>query len=205
VSSRLLIGTNNPGKLREYREMFAFDPALRHITIVSLADVGMGDFDVDEPFETFEENARHKAIAFAARAGLPAIADDSGLQVDALGGRPGVYSKRYAPGTDADRYTKLLAELAGIPDAARTARFVCVTVCAAPDGRLIEARGVVEGHIAQAPGENSNGFGYDPVFIPAGLGRVFSALPPDEKNRLSHRGRALALLLPQLSGWLAAG
>jgi XTP/dITP diphosphohydrolase len=205
MSARLLIGTNNPGKLREYRQMFAADPALAHIAVVSLSEVGLGDFDVDEPFETFEENARHKAIAFAARAGLPAIADDSGLQVDALGGRPGVYSKRYAPGTDADRCTKLLGELVDVPDAARTARFVCVTVGATPDGRLIESRGVVEGHIAHAPGENSNGFGYDPIFIPEGMERAFSALPPEEKNRLSHRGRALAALLPQLAGWLAGG
>ncbi|MDZ4768304.1 MAG: non-canonical purine NTP pyrophosphatase [Chloroflexota bacterium] len=199
---RLLIGTNNPGKLREYGEMFASDAALHGVTIVRLDEIGLGNFDVDEPYDTFEDNARHKARAFAARSGVRAIADDSGLIVDALGGRPGVYSKRYAPGSDADRIDKLLRELADVPAERRTARFVCVTVGAAPDGSIIEARGEVEGTIAFAPGAISNGFGYDPIFVPTGYDVVFSAIAPEQKNRLSHRGLALAALLPRLRGWV---
>ncbi|MBL8133213.1 MAG: RdgB/HAM1 family non-canonical purine NTP pyrophosphatase [Anaerolineae bacterium] len=194
----LLIGTSNPGKLREYGEMLAALP----LRLISLREVGLASFDLEEPYETFAENAIHKAQTFARLSGLPALADDSGLAVDALGGRPGVYSARYAPGSDADRYTKLLGELEGVPEAARTARFVCVIAAVKPDGAVISAEGTVEGRIAFAPGEVINGFGYDAVFIPQGFEIVFSALPPAEKNRLSHRGIALQRLMPALDRWV---
>lgn len=190
----LLIGTSNKGKLREYGEMLA--PL--NFRILSLKDVGLDGMDVEEPFETFTENAAHKAKAFAKASGLIALADDSGIAVDALDGRPGVYSARYAPGSDRDRYLKLLDELEGVPVERRGAQFVCVTSAAKPDGKTVSAEGVIEGVVAFAPGEELNGFGYDAVFIPDGFEVVFSAIPPAEKNRLSHRGIALRNLMPAL-------
>lgn len=167
--------------------------------IVSLRDVGLESMDVEEPYETFVENAIHKARVYAEASGLIAVADDSGLQVDALGGRPGVYSARYAEGSDRDRYMKLLGELEGIPDAERAARFVCIAAAFDPrGGQAVTGEGIVEGRIARAPGEGSNGFGYDDVFIPEGYETVFSNLPPAEKNVISHRGRAIQALIPAL-------
>ncbi len=164
----LLLGTSNPGKLREVGALLAELP----VRLLSLRDVGLESLEIDEPYETFAENAAHKAKAYADASGLIAVADDSGLQVDALGGRPGVYSARYAPGSDRDRYLKLLGELEGVPDAERTARFVCIAAAFDPRGQVaISARGTVEGRIAQAPGEVINGFGYDAVFIPDWLRR----------------------------------
>jgi XTP/dITP diphosphohydrolase len=190
----ILIGTRNPGKLREYAALLGG----LNLTFLSLRDVDAGE-DIPEPYETFIENAELKAREYAQRAGMVTLADDSGLVVDALGGRPGVYSARYAPGTDADRYTKLLGELAGIPEPGRTARFVCAAALAAADGTLIETQvGTVEGKIAFAPGEGSNGFGFDPVFIPEGSDVTLNALTMDEKNAIDHRGNALRQLIPTL-------
>lgn len=197
----LLIGTSNPGKLREYNIILAEVPQIR---LLSLRDVGLESLDIEEPFDTFAQNAIHKAKAYAQTSGLPAFADDSGVVVDALDGRPGVYSARYGGPTDRDRYMKLLGELEGVEDARRTARFVCIAALAQPNRDEVEtAEGVVEGKIAFAPGENINGFGYDAVFIPQGYNAVFSTLPPDEKNGISHRGRAAAGLIPALK-WLVA-
>jgi XTP/dITP diphosphohydrolase len=191
----LLIGTSNPGKLREYNVILAEVPNLR---LLNLRDVGLESLDIEEPFDTFAENAVHKAKAYAQASGLPAFADDSGIVVDALGGRPGVYSARYGGPTDRDRYIKLLGELQGVEAARRTARFVCIAALAEPSGSVATAEGVVEGKIAFAPGENLNGFGYDAVFIPDGYDAVFSTLPPREKNNISHRGRAAKGLIPAL-------
>jgi XTP/dITP diphosphohydrolase len=191
----LLIGTSNPSKLREYNVILAEIPALR---LLSLRDVGLDSLEIDEPFDTFAGNAIHKVKVYTQASGLPAFADDSGVVVDALDGRPGVYSARYGGPTDRDRYMKLLGELEGVEEAQRTARFICVAALAEPSGSLETAEGVVEGKIAFAPGENLNGFGYDAVFIPEGYDAVFSTLPPGEKNNISHRGRAAKGLIPAL-------
>ena len=191
----LLIGTSNPGKLREYAVLLADLP----VRLLSLRDVGLESMDVEEPFETFEENAAQKAKVYAKASGLLALADDTGLAVDALGGRPGVYSARYGGPTDRDRYLKLLGEMEGVPDDQRTARFVCVCAAADPTGeRLESARGTVEGQIARAPGEGTEGFGYDAVFVPDGYNVVLSAVPMADKNSISHRGNAARALIPAL-------
>jgi len=184
----LLIGTTNKGKLREYEAMLSV-LAADGVRLTSLRDVELDSLELDEPYATFAENARHKAAWYARRSGLIALADDSGLVVDALDGRPGVYSARYAAGTDADRIAKLLRELEGVPDERRTARFVCAIAVVDPGGgRAVEAEGVVEGRIAHEP-TGTGGFGYDPIFIPAGSAVSLSALG-DEKHAISHRGRA---------------
>lgn len=159
--------------------------------------------DVVEDADTFVGNARLKAVALVAATGLAAVADDSGLEVDALGGAPGVRSARYAGdgATDRDNVEKLLAALADRPDPAdRTARFQAVVVLRRPDGTELVAGGTVEGHIADAP-RGSGGFGYDPVFVPAdGDGRTFGEMSQDDKHAISHRGRALRDLLAQIEG-----
>jgi XTP/dITP diphosphohydrolase len=194
---KLLVATNNRGKVREYEEIL--EEGLPGIEITFPAHEGL-DLDVEESGETFEENARLKAVEFARVSGLLTLADDSGLEVDALGGAPGVYSARYAgPGTtDADRYRRLLTELAGVPPKARSARFRCVVALAGPEGVIGTAQGAVEGEIGFEP-RGSMGFGYDPVFLVEGYDRLTMAeLPPDEKNRISHRARALEAAMPLL-------
>ena len=195
---KLLVATNNRGKIREYKEILE-EGLPPEVEITFPAQEGL-DLDVEESGETFEENALLKAVEFARASGLLTLADDSGLEVDALGGAPGVYSARYAgPGTtDADRYRKLLGELADLPPEARSARFRCVVALAGPDGVVGSAQGAVEGEIGfQARG--SMGFGYDPVFIVEGYGGLTMAeLPPEVKNRISHRARALQAAMPLL-------
>lgn len=152
-----------------------------------------------ETGETFAANARAKALHVTAETGLPALADDSGLLVDALDGAPGVYSARYGgpDANDADRYTLLLTTLRDAPPKARTARFVAVVALSLPDGTVIDAESRLEGAIADAP-RGTNGFGYDPVFLVGDTGRTLAELTDDEKNGLSHRARALAALRPRL-------
>jgi XTP/dITP diphosphohydrolase len=189
----LLVATTNPGKMGEYRAMLADLP----LRLLSLADVGLAGFEVAETGETYLENALLKADQYAARAGLPTLADDSGVAVDALGGRPGVYSARYAP-SPAEAIHKLLGELAGVPAEGRRARFICVTAIITPDGLTAYAEGRVEGQIAFEV-RGGFGFGYDPVFcLPDG--RMMAEVPQPEKNRISHRGIALARLTPVLRG-----
>jgi len=194
--TRLLLATTNPGKLREYRALLAGLAA----EVVTPDDLGL-DMEVDETGATFEANAALKARAFAAAAGLPALADDSGLEVDALGGFPGVVSARWVAGTDADRVTALLDRLAGLPAASRSARFRAVVALAMPGGHVESASGAVEGRIATAP-RGDGGFGYDPVFLieDGGYGGTvtMAELAAEEKNRLSHRARAVAALGPRL-------
>lgn len=201
MTPRLLVATHNPGKLREYRALLAGLP----LDLVTPADIGL-DLDVEETGATFEANAVLKAQAFAAAAGLPALADDSGLVVDALGGFPGVVSARWAPGSDADRVQALLARLASVPAAARTARFQAVVALALPDGRIERGAGFVEGRIADAP-RGSGGFGYDPIFLVEdgdfeGL-LTLAEISPGDKNRISHRARAVEALRPALLRWTA--
>jgi XTP/dITP diphosphohydrolase len=157
--------------------------------------------DVEETGATLEENARIKASALAAALGLLAIADDSGLAVDALGGAPGVHSARYsgAHATDADNVTKLLHELEGVYPSLRTARFETVAMARTPDGAEVATRGQVEGVIASQP-RGTGGFGYDPVFVPVeGDGRSFAEMAPEEKHAVSHRGRAFRALAAALT------
>lgn len=191
----LLIGTSNPGKMREYAEILG-ELSLR---LISLRDVGLQSLEIDEPYATYAENAAHKARAYAQASGLHALADDSGLEVDALDGRPGVYSARYGGPTDRDRNIKLLGELAAMPDAARTARFLCVVAVADPQMGAVEyGHGTVEGAVGYGICEATGGFGYDAVFIPEGFDVCFSALSPGVKNSLSHRGNAMRSLIPML-------
>lgn len=195
----LLLGTSNAGKLREYKELLADLSAELGLKLLSTRDVGLEGLDVEEPYATFEENAVHKAQVYAKASGLITYADDSGVSVDALDGRPGVYSARYGGPTDRDRYMKLLGELENVPEPQRTARFVCIAAAADPQRDVVEtAAGYTEGSIAFAPGEILNGFGYDAVFVPEGSDRVFSAYLPHEKNAISHRGRAVRALIPAL-------
>jgi XTP/dITP diphosphohydrolase len=201
---KLLVATNNPGKIREYRELLEGLPETVDMTFPAQEGI---DLEVEESGDTFAENARIKATAYAQASGLLTLADDSGLEVDALGGAPGVRSARYAgPGaTDADRYRKLLAELAGIPPGQRAARFRCVVALALPDGPIYTADGTCEGEIGfTARGEH--GFGYDPVFIVEGYGgKTLAELGPEEKNRISHRARAVEAALPALRQLLELG
>jgi len=156
--------------------------------------------EVDETADTLEGNARLKAMAIATASGLPALADDTGLEVDFLGRAPGVHTARYAgvDATYADNVTLLLESLQGIPAEQRTARFITVAMVCWPDGREVLAEGIVRGRIALEP-LGARGFGYDPVFIPdEGDGRTFAEMSDDEKHALSHRGRALRALAAEL-------
>jgi XTP/dITP diphosphohydrolase len=181
-----LLATGNPGKARELAELLAGVP----YTLVTLADVGLPD-DVEEVGVTLEENALIKARSYARRSGLTTLADDSGLEVDALGGAPGVHSKRFAgeDATDEERVAYLLQRLEGTPLEERTAAFRCVLAVAAPDGRALTREGVCRGIITDTP-QGSDGFGYDPVFWVPEVGRTMAELTPSEKNRISHRARA---------------
>jgi XTP/dITP diphosphohydrolase len=192
---RIVLATRNPGKLREIRAIFAELP----VDLVSAADVDAPE--VEETGETFLANATLKAIAVARASGLWAAADDSGLEVPALGGAPGVRSSRYSEeGTDAANCARLIAEMRARGLERPEARFVCVAVLASPDGILATARGEVEGVLLDAP-RGENGFGYDPLFFHEGLGRTFAEVAAAEKESVSHRGRAfraLASALPPL-------
>ena len=198
---KLLIATNNPGKLREYEELLAAEGLPLELTFP--AQEGL-DLDVIESGKTFEENAILKARAYAQASSLPTLADDSGLEVDALDGEPGVRSARYAgPGTsDADRYRKLLAALVQVPPGARSARFRCAVAVALPGGQVETAEGRCEGHIGYEP-RGEHGFGYDPVFVVDGSGgRTMAELPPEVKNRISHRARAFQAAVSTLKTML---
>ena len=185
-AGRLLIATHNPGKLIELTRLLGDVP----FDLVSLADAGI-HHQVDETGETFEQNAALKAETYARLSGLPTLADDSGLEVDALDGEPGVRSSRYAGdnATDADRIAFLLRKLDNIRASDRTAHFRCVIAVAWPGGPLELHSGTCEGRITEAP-RGSNGFGYDPVFFIPTMGRTMAELSPEEKNRVSHRSEA---------------
>ncbi len=189
---RLLIATGNPGKIREFRELFD-----AHVDsqwkLVAPAEVGLRDFTVVEDGQTYAENAGRKARSYSNAAGLPALADDSGLEVDSLDGAPGLYSARYAgeAADDAANRAKLLRALANVPTERRAARFRCVIALAFPYTTNVRlGEGVVEGSIAMDE-RGDRGFGYDPLFGLPG-GRRMAELDVAEKNRISHRARALA-------------
>ncbi len=197
---RLLIATTNPGKQREYRVLLREVPA----GIVFPDELGIA-LEVDEDGATFRENAAKKARALARASGLLSAADDSGLEVEALGGEPGVRSARYAgPGADdPKRRAFLLGKLSGVP-APRRARFVCVIAIASPDGAIQYAEGECRGEITLAE-RGENGFGYDPVFQIEGRKETMAEISAEEKNRISHRARAARAAIPILREILTAG
>ena len=195
ATRRLILATGNAGKVREIRAILGG----LGVELLTPTEAGLIVPPVIETDRSYVENAVTKATAVARASGLPALADDSGIEVDALGGRPGPLSARYGGQrcqTDEDRYRLLLRELEGVPWARRTARFRAVIALAVPGNRPIVREGVVEGHIALAP-RGTNGHGYDPVFevVP---GRTAAELSAEEKNAVSHRGRALAALVETL-------
>ena len=195
---KFIIATHNKKKLVELERILA--PL--GILVVTDKELGVVLDEVEETGKTFQANASLKARAACRQTGLPAIADDSGLVVDALHGAPGVYSARYAGenATDAQRIEKLLCNMKDIPKGERTARFVSNVFCVFPDGREFSVEGTCEGTIAFAP-DGDGGFGYDPVFIAAG-GKSFARLTAEEKDSISHRGGALRALAQELPKWL---
>lgn len=183
---KLVLASKNQHKLIELRTILG----QLGLEVVLESEVGV-DVEVEETGTTFEENSLLKARAVMEASGMAAIADDSGLEVDALGGEPGVYSARYG-GLDSDeaRTALLLEKMSDVPDQLRTARFVSVVTCVLPDGKIVVARGACEGTITYAPA-GENGFGYDPVFFVPQLDKTFAQASPEEKNAISHRGDAL--------------
>jgi len=188
---RVVVATGNPGKLREFRA--ALEP--EGVEVDGLAALGEPPA-VEETGATFERNARIKAEAYSRATDLPVLAEDSGLEVDALGGEPGVRSARWGGAAldDAGRARLLLERMAGVPDERRTARFRCVLAAARAGRVLATFEGEVEGRITREP-RGAGGFGYDPVFFHPTLGRTFAEVPRESKQRLSHRGEAIRKLL----------
>ena len=188
--------TGNPGKLREIGEI----TAEFGIKVISKKDAGAGDIEIEEIGSTFEENSFLKAHGVMEAAGADAIADDSGLAVDALNGAPGVYSARFAGegASDEENNAKLLRLLVEVPDEKRTARFVCVITLCRTDGTVITAKGECRGRILRAP-RGRGGFGYDPLFVPDGYDRTFAELNEEQKNIISHRAIALLNLRKKIS------
>ncbi|KPH70531.1 MULTISPECIES: XTP/dITP diphosphatase [Bacillaceae] len=185
---QIIIATKNRGKAKEFKEFFI----QKNIEALSLLDIEKQLPDVDETGDTFEENASLKAEEISHILNKAVLSDDSGLVIDALDGRPGVYSARYA-GEDKDdeeNVKKVLKELENIPEHDRNARFVCVLAIARPEGQTKLVRGECEGKIALFP-SGDNGFGYDPIFIPDGYQQTMAELEPEEKNQISHRKLAM--------------
>jgi XTP/dITP diphosphohydrolase len=207
----VLLATRNAGKLREIRELASAGgtgvpggsgaPAIVWRGLDEFPDLP----DAPEEGATFIENARAKALFYALATRLHTLADDSGLEVDALAGRPGIHSARFAgtPRNDHANNRRLLAELAGLPPERRTARFRCVMAFAAPGRILRESAGALEGRILEVP-RGANGFGYDPLFWLPDLQRSVAELPAEQKNALSHRGQALRTMLPQIESYFRA-
>jgi XTP/dITP diphosphohydrolase len=196
----VVVASRNRGKISEYRRMLE----RAGFSAVTMDQAGVGDqVELPEEGDTFEANALQKACALQEITGGWTLGDDSGLEVDALGGAPGVFSARYSgsdrrgPERDRANYEKLLRQLSNVADEDRTARFVCFIAMLGPDGRCITSRGTCEGRIALAP-RGCGGFGYDPVFVAEGYSRTMAELSMDEKNRISHRGRALRSLVEKL-------
>lgn len=195
---RIVLASSNPGKLAEFNQLFA------DVGLAVVAQASLGVADADETGLTFIENALLKARHAAAVTGLPALADDSGICVDHLRGAPGLYSARYSGGhgDSAANNAKLLREMEGVPEARRGAFFICVLALVrhADDPAPLIAEGRWHGRVLDAP-RGPGGFGYDPLFLPDGLAQSAAELDPATKNRLSHRGQALAVLHARLAGW----
>lgn len=187
---KIVFATTNEGKVKEIKEILGDFP----IEVVSMKEMGI-TADIEENGTTFEENSLIKARALAKLTGLPALADDSGLEVDYLNGEPGIYSARYL-GRDTDYDYKnnyIIDKLSGAKGKDRSARFVCVISLVLPDGREFVERGVVEGLIGYEQ-KGENGFGYDPIFYLPEYGKTSAELPPEKKNKISHRGKALTAM-----------
>jgi XTP/dITP diphosphohydrolase len=195
----LLLATTNEHKLNEFRVIFRDLP----FTLLSLRDLQI-DLDVEETGTTFAENAILKARTYAQMADMLALADDSGLEIDALGGAPGIYSARFAgrETTYAERFRLLFARLQDMPLSERTARFRCAIALAEPSGSTRVVEGAIEGLITDPP-RGENGFGYDPIFLVPEFGKTTAQLAPAEKNRISHRGRAAEAARRLLENWPA--
>ncbi len=189
---KLVLATRNPGKVRELGKMLS---DRRTIELLSMKDFPEAP-EVIEDGATYRDNARKKAIHVAEYTGFPALADDSGLEVDALDGAPGVHSARYAGSgaSDADRISKLLAAIKDAPEGERTARFKCAVAIAQPKSCTDVVIGVCEGSIIREP-RGTGGFGYDPIFVPQGYDLTFAELGENVKNRISHRAKALKMAL----------
>jgi len=198
--TQIVVATRNPGKLKEYRSLLA-DTGWK---VLGLGDAGV-TIEAEETGTTFVENARQKALAYSRETDLPVLADDSGLEVFALGGRPGIHSARYAGdgADDSQRMAKLLSELEHAAGG-RDARFVCALALARRGRLVVEAEGECRGVIADAP-RGTHGFGYDPVFLFPELGKTYAELSEEAKNRVSHRAHAVASLLELLAGGIELG
>ena len=198
---KIIFATGNEGKLKEIRVILE-EPGVK---VISMKEAGI-DVEIEENGTTFEENAVIKARTVAARTKEIVLADDSGLEIDYLGGEPGVYSARYA-GEDTPYTVKnqmLLDRLAGVEKERRTARFVCVIAAALPDGEVLTTRGTIEGYIGFAPA-GENGFGYDPIFYVPEYECSTAELSMEQKNVLSHRGKALRAMKEKLKGYWSEG
>ena len=191
----IIIATKNEGKVKEFKQLFD----QYGIQVKSLKDLDTELPDVEETGATFQENARLKAEQISAMIEKPVLADDSGLVIDVLGGKPGVYSARYAgePTNDLLNYEKVLKEMKDVPEKKRSARFICVLAMAIPGEKTIFKEGACEGVITTEP-KGENGFGYDPIFIPNGYNKTMAELDQNVKNKISHRFNALI----QLETWL---
>lgn len=197
---QMIFATGNKDKMREIREIMSDLP----FEIRSMKEAGI-TADIVENGRTFEENAIIKAETIRDLTGSLVLADDSGLEIDYLGGEPGIYSARYM-GEDTSYHIKnaaLIGRLEGVPDEKRTARFVCAVAAAFPDGHTEVVRGTIEGIIGYKE-EGENGFGYDPIFYVPAYGCTTASLPPEEKNKISHRGNALRKIRPAIAAWLKA-
>jgi XTP/dITP diphosphohydrolase len=195
---RIALATHNPHKLRELARICTDWPT----ELVSVENHEAAAFpDVDETGATYLDNARLKAEAVAAASGLPALADDSGIEVDALGGAPGPRSARYAGehASDDENLRALIQAIRGVPASGRSARYRCVAAMAWPDGRFEHAEGVCEGTLRTSPA-GTGGFGYDPVFVPVGWDVTMAELTDEQKDRISHRGRAFRAVRELLDG-----
>ena len=192
---RVVLASKNPHKLQEISKITEkFD-----MELILQSELGI-DLDVEENGSTFEENSAIKAKAVMEATGLPALADDSGIMVDALGGEPGIYSARYGFDESLDdrgRMMLLLKNTEHVPDGQRQAKFVCVITLITPDGKTIQARGEVHGELTREP-RGENGFGYDPIFFYPPTGCTTAELPSAQKNEISHRGRALQVFYEKL-------
>lgn len=187
-----VIATNNAHKLREMKAILDTE----HRRVLSMKEAGIAT-DPEETGTTFEENALIKARAACAASGKPALADDSGIAVDALGGAPGIYSARYCEGSDLDRLWFLLSNMKDVPNGQRGAHYVAAIACVLPDGTEFVVRGTVFGELLREP-VGEGGFGYDPIFYVKSEGATFAQIPAERKNAISHRANALKLLVREL-------
>lgn len=200
---RIVLATRNAGKIKEFQRIFA------EVAPGSIELVGMENFphltDVDETGQTFEENALLKARAVCHETGLPAIADDSGLSIDALNGSPGILSARWSGvhGNDRANIAKVLSELRDLPRTSRSAHFTCVTALVMPDGREVIQEGILPGEILSEPIGN-NGFGYDPIFLPHGSELSLAQMDAVAKDEISHRGQSVRAIAPRVASLLRA-